>query len=209
MKVSKHAHSCLLIEEKGVTMLIDPGNYTSEENALDVDALKSLDFILITHEHQDHMFLPLIKRIVKRFPDVRIISNNSVAAILGKEGIKAETRGNEIIRIAPAKHEMTLYGAPENVMFTVFGKLTHPGDSLSFGKTAGVLALPIQAPWGSMVAAVEKAAKMKPKFVIPIHDWHWNEKARKRMYEMAAEYLKKRGIVFKMMEKKKSVDIKP
>ncbi len=202
MNVSKHAHSCLLIEEEGTAMVIDPGNYTSEENALDVGAIKRLDFILITHEHDDHMHLPLIKRLVGKFPEAAIISNDSVAAILKKEGLKVATEGNEIIRITPVKHEMTLSGAPENSMFTVFGKLTHPGDSLSFNKTAEVLALPIQAPWGSMVAAVEKAARLKPKFVIPVHDWHWNEKARERLYEMAAEYLKKRGIVFRTMERK-------
>lgn len=201
MKVSKHVHSCLLVEEGGTTVLIDPGNYTSEENALDVGSLKHVNFLLITHEHADHMHLPLIKKIVKKFPEVKIISNKSVADILGKDGIKASTKGNDIIKMENVPHEMTLSGAPENVMFTVFGKLTHPGDSLRFNKTADVLALPIQAPWGSMVAAVEKAAKLKPKFVIPIHDWHWNDKARKKMYEKAADYLKQRGIEFRAMEK--------
>ncbi len=178
MKVSKHAHSCLLAEEGGITILIDPGNYTSEENALDVNAIKKLNFILITHEHNDHMHMPLIRKIAKRFPDATIISNRKVAAILKKEGIKAATKGNDAIKITSAPHEMTLHGAPENSMFTLFGKLTHPGDSLSFTNTAEVLALPIQAPWGSMVAAVEKAAKLNPKFVIPIHDWHWNGKEK-------------------------------
>ena len=148
------------------------------------------------------MHVPLIKRIVRKFPDVRIISNKSVAAILGKEGLKVATKGNGIIELTPVPHERTLHGAPENVMFAIAGKLTHPGDSLCFSSTKEVLALPIQAPWGSMVAAIEKAARLKPKFVIPVHDWHWNEKARKRLYGMAAEYLKRRGIEFKTMEKK-------
>lgn len=201
MKVSKHVHSCLLAEEGGIIILIDPGNYTYEENALDAGALKRLDFLLITHEHADHMHVPLIKKLVKKFPEMKIISNKSVAAILGKEELKVSTKGNGIIKMENAPHEMTLSGAPENTMFTVFGKLTHPGDSLRFNKTADVLALPIQAPWGSMVAAVEKAAKLKPKFVIPIHDWHWNDKARKMLYERAADYLKQGGIEFRTMEK--------
>ena len=63
MKVSKHLHSCLLVEDDaGPVALLDPGNYTLEESALPVDELSRLDFVLITHEHQDHMSVPLIKK---------------------------------------------------------------------------------------------------------------------------------------------------
>jgi hypothetical protein len=56
-----------------------------------------------------------------------------------------------------------------------------------------------------VVAAVEKAVKLQPKIVIPIHDWHWREKARERMYQMAADYLKSKGIEFMIPENKISV----
>ena len=91
MKITKYVHSCLIIEEKGKTVLIDPGSYTAQENALKADELKKPDYILITHEHNDHMHLPLIKEILAKFPKTKIISNNSVAGILAKEGIKATT----------------------------------------------------------------------------------------------------------------------
>ena len=59
-------------------------------------------------------------------------------------------------------HEKVLALAPHNTLFHVFGELTHPGDSLQFSETKEILALPIQAPWGSMVASLEKAAQLKP-----------------------------------------------
>lgn len=200
MKISKHLHSCLLVEDKGKTMLIDPGNYSVEEGAISAEIVDKLDFILLTHEHADHMHLPLIREIVKKFPAAKIISNPSVAKILGKEGLEVSTEGNEFIKVEYAPHEKVLGTTPANVLFKVFDRLTHPGDSHSFKSTTEVLALPVQAPWGSFVAAIEKAVKLKPKTVIPIHDWHWNDKARKGQYEMADNYLKKHGIDFKAAE---------
>jgi L-ascorbate metabolism protein UlaG (beta-lactamase superfamily) len=195
MKISKHVHSCLLVEEQNKTILIDPGNYTAQDKALDLPTLGKLDFLLITHEHADHMDIPLIKEIVRKFPDIEIKSNSSVAEILAQEGLRVSTQGNEFIEIENAPHEKLLGGsAPVNVLFRIFGKLTHPGDSLCFDGATEVLALPIQAPWGSTVATVEKAALLKQQIVIPIHDWHWKDEARKRLYSMATAYLQNHGV---------------
>ncbi len=200
MKISKHIHSCLLVEDGEKTILVDPGNYTFEERALDVDRIQKLDFLLITHEHQDHMYLPLIKQIVEKFPQVKILSTNSVKNILESEGMRLSESG-EGVSFESAPHELMLGGrGAENFLFNISGKLTHPGDSLKFNKSLDILALPIQAPWGSFVASVEKAATLKPKIVIPIHDWHWKDSARRRMYEMAKNYLAGKDIDFKSLE---------
>lgn len=87
MKISKHIHSCLLVEDQGKTILIDPGNYTFEEGGLDVKKLEKLDAILITHEHLDHMYPPLIKKILEKFSEVKIYSNEAVKKVLEKDGI--------------------------------------------------------------------------------------------------------------------------
>jgi L-ascorbate metabolism protein UlaG (beta-lactamase superfamily) len=151
MEISKHVHSCLLVKEKDKTVLIDPGNYTFEERALDLSKISNLDFILITHEHQDHMEIPFIKQILEKFPKVKIITTPSASKILKSEGIKSFSEGNEFISVSKAPHELLLgRKSPENFLFNVSGKLTHPGDSLRFKKTCEILALPIQAPWGSM-----------------------------------------------------------
>jgi len=208
MKISKYLHSCLLIQKDGISILIDPGSFTFEENALRVDTLEKLDFILITHEHQDHMSVPLLKKILEKFPDVRIITNGAAADLLAKDGIAASIQGTEFIELVPIPHEKVLTLVPHNTLFHVFGELTHPGDSFQFTETRDVLALPIQAPWGSMVQALEKAAALKPKLVIPIHDWHWKDEARKRLYKMAATYLRDQGVEeFRGLEDGESIDI--
>ena len=197
MKISKHIHSCLLVEDEGQIILIDPGNYTFEERALDLDKISKLDYLLVTHEHQDHMYMPLIRQILEKFPKIKIISNSSVKKIMEDEGLKLQTEEEDKIAIEDAPHELLLGGrGTENFLFNISGKLTHPGDSLQFTKSCDILALPVQAPWGSFVASVEKAAAIKPKIIIPIHDWHWKDKARRRMYEMAKQYLAEKGIEF-------------
>lgn len=197
MKISKFVHSCLLVEEQNISILIDPGSYTYQEKALNPSLLNKLDFLLITHEHQDHMYLPLIKEIIKKFPHIILISNQQVADVLDKEGLKVQIHGNEVIKLREEQHEKLLdIPLPQNTLFTLFNKVTHPGDSLQFHSTSEILALPIQAPWGSFVAAVEKAVSVKPKIVIPIHDWHWRDEAREALYERAKKYLEKFGIKF-------------
>ena len=202
MKISKHIHSCLLVEDESKTILIDPGNYTFEEKGLDIGKLEKLDFLLITHEHPDHMHMPLIKEILEKFPQAQIISNNSVKKILEERGINAtENVEHSMFNILKAPHELLLGGrTAENTLFNISQKLTHPGDSLKFDKTCEILALPIQAPWGSFVASVEKAALLKPKIVIPIHDWHWKAAARRRMSDMASQYLSEKDIDFRGLE---------
>lgn len=201
MKISKHLHSCLLVEEAGKVILVDPGNYTAMEGALNINLLNQLDDIVITHEHTDHMDIPTIKQLVAKFPNVRIFSNNAVKDILGNEKIEVQTASNEHVQMSPVPHEKIWFGSPvPNLMVTLFGRLTTPGDSHSFTVQTEILALPVQAPWGSTTRAVELAIELKPKVIIPIHDWHWKDEARKGFYQRLHEYFGENGIDFKAVE---------
>lgn len=184
MKVSKHIHSCLLVQDEGKTVLLDPGNYSYDEHALPTESLTHLDAIGITHEHMDHMHIPWIKELIAKFPGAQIFSNTAVKAILEKEGMQVNTLGNEYLKMEQIPHEKIfgVNGAIANVKITLFGKLATVGDSLTFDKTPEILALPIQAPWGSTTWAVDTALKVKPEIIIPIHDWHWKDKVREAMY---------------------------
>src|SRR3989344_968649 len=150
MKITKYVHSCLLVEEKGKAALIDPGNYTSQSRSLDLRYLEKLDFVLITHEHADHLHIPFLKEILAQFPEVVVITNPSVVLLLEQEGIRASSKGNAFVAVKEFSHEKIFSSvAPPNVLFDVFSRLTHPGDSFGFSETREVLALPVQAPWGS------------------------------------------------------------
>lgn len=208
MKITKFVHSCLLVEHEGKTVLFDPGNYSYDEKVFDYTQLETLDYLIITHEHQDHFYLPFVKEIIGALSPVKVVAPESVVGQLKVEGITATSKGDEIVSIECADHEKLLnFPIPENLSVSVFDTLTHPGDSLSFHQSKRVLALPIQAPWGSMVASCEKAVAVRPEIVIPIHDWHWNDRARDGLYKMAKNYFEQKNIRFVEPEIGQSIEI--
>lgn len=122
MKISKHSHSCLLIQDRLESILIDPGVYTEQDNSLNIDQLTELNTILVTHSHADHLSLTLIKKILKKFPHAVIITNNEVKSILEKEGVRAQTHSNNNVTISNAMHEKLPIATPppENTLLYAF-----------------------------------------------------------------------------------------
>ena len=209
MKISKHIHSCLLIEDQGKVVLVDPGNYSYDTHALDVNTLQRLDAIVITHEHADHMYIPWIKEILQKFPNTPIYTTASAKKLLEQEGLdNIHTKGNDYITMEPVPHEKIWFGpAAENVLATLFGTFATPGDSHTFTTKADIVALPVTAPWGSTTRAVELAMELQPKVIIPIHDWHWRDEARKGFYQRLKEYFAKNNIDFKAVETGEIVEV--
>jgi len=197
VKITKYIHSCLLIKEANKAILIDPGNYTAEANVLDISNIESLDYLLVTHEHQDHMYIPLIKKIIAKFPNLNILSNQSVKTLLGKEGVNVSTDSDDFIQMESIPHEKVFGSEPPiNTLFNINNIFSHPGDSFSFNSTNKVLALPVQAPWGSLTQAVDLAVSLGPEIIIPIHDWHWNESAKESFYKRLEKYFTNEEIKF-------------
>lgn len=208
MKITKYVHSCLLIEEQEKTILIDPGNYTYEAKIFPLQTLSKLDYILITHEHPDHCSLPLIKEILNKFTDTIVITNSSTVDKLQKEDIEATIETPEFITTEQIPHEDVVTSVPpENTQFTLFDTFTDPGDSYHINNTAPIFALPIQAPWGSFASALKLAEALSPKYIIPIHDWHWKDEVRKVMYNRAADYLKQTDIEFRSLETGETIEL--
>jgi len=196
MIVTKYTHSCLYVEYNETTIVIDPGNYSYEAHKEDVLGKDKIDYLLITHNHPDHMHLPFIKEIIEKHEDIKVLSDPESRSMLEKEGIEM-VNSIESISLAQAPHEK-VFGItpPENVLFEIFGQLSHPGDSLNFDLKTPILALPVQAPWCSLTQAVEFALSQKPKVIIPIHDWHWNAQAREAFYNRLEKYFAEQNIEF-------------
>ncbi len=199
MKITKLGHSCLLVEMPepvNRTALFDPGIFSEE--FISVDSLVYLDDIIITHEHEDHLSVPLVQKLLDKFQEVRITAPPAVVRQLKEHSIFSTSEPYEGIEHFESPHEDggLLFNTPEQRGVHYLGMLTHPGDSHSFKETCPILALPVTAPWGSVVKAVELTVQLQPRYVIPIHDWHWNDDARSQMYQRLGQIFNDKGIQF-------------
>jgi len=194
--ITKYNHACLLVETEDRAAIFDPGSMS--EGILDVSKISKLDDIFITHIHQDHFYIPLIKQLIEKFNDVRITSTDEVVAKLNEEGVKASSNTPSGVTFFSSPHESveSLLPTPEEIGIHYLDLLSDPGDSHSFKETKEILALPITAPWGSSIKALNLVIDLKPKYVIPIHDWHWNDKAKEQMYNSFEKVLADRNIKF-------------
>jgi L-ascorbate metabolism protein UlaG (beta-lactamase superfamily) len=182
--ITKLVHACLLVETDGARTLIDPGNFTWEDERFDLSLVEGVDRILITHEHADHVSVDFVRGALERSNDAAVETTPSLQTILATQGIEAVTDGTPQFG---APHERIPTGpGPQNTGFHIAAALSHPGDSHSFAETMPILAMPFAAPWGSLVAGVDRTRLVRPRFVIPIHDWFLSEAGRTFMYRLAA-----------------------
>jgi L-ascorbate metabolism protein UlaG (beta-lactamase superfamily) len=207
MKITKYVHSCLLVETPDRVVIFDPGSMS--QPVFDFNALTRLDDIFITHVHQDHMDVDFIKKLIAKYPTVRITTTAEGVAQLAAEGIKATNTPPAGVAFFDAPHESTepLFPVPEEIGIHYLDTLSHPGDSHSFHESKAILALPITAPWGSTIKAANIALNHKPQHVLPIHDWHWSDAARQQTYDMFEGILGEQGITFHKLETGVPVEI--
>ena len=199
MKITKLAHSCLLVEMPepvNRTVLFDPGQMSAE--LVRAAQLKYLDDIVITHEHFDHFDQTLVTELAAQFPKVRILAPAPVVAKLEQAGIVASTTPSQGMALFDAPHESMapLGNPPAAIGVHYLDSLSHPGDSHHFTESKAALALPITGPWGTTARAAELVAELKPQYVIPIHDWMWKDSWREDMYARFTQYSKDLGINF-------------
>lgn len=177
MKITKLGHCCLLIETKGKRILTDPGSYTIEAHS----RIENIDYILFTHEHQDHYHIDSLKVILEKNPQAVIYSNSSVSELLEKEGIKhTQINHNDSILLGEIavvgigeKHAQMHKSIPlsSNLGYFIDGRLWYPGDAFTNPeRPVEILALPVSGPWMKLSEAIDYALLLKPKKVFPVHD---------------------------------------
>lgn len=193
--IRRLADSCLLVTVDGATTLIDPGFFPFESGEVDLDDLGDVHRILITHEHGDHVSPAFVRWLLDRGDDVTVHANSAVVELLARHGIPASTAAPAGCDHEDVLHETVPTGArPPNRAWTVAGLLTHPGDSYQPSRTGPVLALPLVTPWGSLTASVAFARRLRPRHVVPIHDFYLSASGRRRLAEVARAVLAGDGI---------------
>jgi L-ascorbate metabolism protein UlaG (beta-lactamase superfamily) len=176
MRLTKFGHSCLLVEESGARVLLDPGSFSDG-----FEALEGLTAVCITHKHADHLDTGRLRRLLDRNPGVRVVADEGSAGDLGEAGAEVEVvgDGDELelgglgVRVAGRVHAVVHPDVPPvpNVGYLVGGRLFHPGDALTLPtEPVEVLAVPAGAPWLKLADAVDYLRQVAPQVAVPVHE---------------------------------------
>ena len=177
MNITKIKHSCLVIKEGDLKLIIDPGMYSADA----MGGISDLDAILVTDEHRDHYDIASIEILRKNNPHARIFTQRSVQKLLAENNIPSELlldKQQVILKGVPIegcgeKHAVLHSSVPQsdNTGYIIAGRFFHPGDALTVPrKQIEILALPISGPWLKMSESIDYALEVHPKVCFPIHD---------------------------------------
>lgn len=174
VRVTKYLQSCVVLDRGDSRVAFDLG--TRPEGPYELDALGTLDGVLYTHRHGDHLDVDLVEGLLER--GIPLYANADVCDALAGRPVTPVDSGQELtvgtftIRALDLPHFVMIDGTsgPQNTGFLVDDRFFHPGDGLQIdGVTPEVLAVPLAGPSISMHDAYQMVQRLHPETVIPIH----------------------------------------
>lgn len=179
MNITKHEHACVVVEEQGKKLVIDPGVY-----AASLRDLSNIVAVVVTHIHPDHFDGELVQAIVAQNPGVKVFSTAQVAEALPAVPITAVTGGGAETVDPFSLNFVGEWHAPvhgdkphdQNIGVVVNDRLYYPGDALTNpGVPVEILALPVGGPWLKLGEAMDLLAALKSKQCFGTHDVHLSD----------------------------------
>jgi L-ascorbate metabolism protein UlaG (beta-lactamase superfamily) len=182
VKITKHGHSCVVIQEGADAALIDPGAFTPGAAELIAAATTSL----ITHEHLDHVDIEAVAAALANRSNLTVFAPQAVVAMLSDAApgpvageLKAVAAGDRFsvgelsVEVFGEIHAQIHSDIPQcaNVGYLVGGRVFHPGDSTQVpDAVVDVLLLPTSGPWYSTGQAIDYVRAINPRRCIQIHE---------------------------------------
>ncbi|QQL49210.1 MBL fold metallo-hydrolase [Mucilaginibacter ginkgonis] len=207
MKIYKYLHSCLVFEEDGFKLLIDPGKFSFAEGLISPEDFRDVNAIIVTHNHPDHLDADILKSIVG-LSGAPVHTNGQVSEEINKAGINSKILrdgeniiGPFILNAFEVEHEPLLDSpTPQMTALVLNGKVLHPVDSfeqkMQQYQDIELLLLPVMAPFTTEIAVADFADELQPKQILPVHDGYAKEFFLKQRYENYSKHFEKQGIRF-------------
>ena len=182
MKLTKYEHSCVVLEEQGKKLVIDPGGFTTE-----FGPLNNVVAVVVTHVHPDHFNAEHLEAIFAENPEAPLFTTTDVAEQFQKPNVKtvqagqAETVGPFSLRFGGEMHALIHQSlpCPHNTSVFVNDVFYYPGDSYTMpDKPVNVLAVPANAPWMKVADSMDYIAKVKPEQCFPTHNGLLSDRGR-------------------------------
>lgn len=192
MKITYYGQSCLLVEEGGKTVIIDPFLSGNPQVNVDVKDIK-VDAVILTHGHGDHFGDTVEIAQNNNCPVIAVVELAQYASAKGAaETVGMNLGGSKQFDGFKVKYTLAFHsssneldgqnvylGEPAGILLTMGGKtLYHAGDTALFGdmkligelNSIDVAALPIgdfftMGPEDALYAA----EWVKAKHVLPVH----------------------------------------
>lgn len=176
MQITKYEHACLVLENQGKRVVIDPGAYTRP-----MDSIENVVAIVITHMHDDHCSEAQLDGILQNNPNAKIYGTDEVFQRLtdyqttaihhgdfySEPGFTIEFFGDlhaEIHRSIPLL---------QNCGVMVNDSLYYPGDSYTKpDREVAMLACPTSAPWLKISDVMDFVEAVKPTRCFATHNVH-------------------------------------
>jgi L-ascorbate metabolism protein UlaG (beta-lactamase superfamily) len=175
MKITKYEHACLVMEEQGQKLLVDPGIFSTS-----CTDFNNVTAVIVTHVHPDHLDKEKLTAIQAASPGVNIYTVQDVAKKLkGSIPVTVVTSGSKVeaglfkLEFFGSQHAVIHESIPvtDNVGIMVNSKLYYPGDSFTLPhQPVDTLAVPASAPWLRVGEAMDFITAVKPKQVFPTHN---------------------------------------
>ncbi|SRR6266540_1022763 len=174
MKITKYEHACVVLEEQGQSLVIDPGEF-----AKSLPLLQNVIAIIITHSHADHYDPGLVNQLVQANPEVRVFAPEDLAAKMADDHVAA-MRGGDQDAVGPFM--LSFYGSehapihqrikmPANVGVLVNDSIFYPGDALTVpGRPVQALLTPVSGPWLKVGEVIDYLDAVRPTIAIPTHE---------------------------------------
>jgi L-ascorbate metabolism protein UlaG (beta-lactamase superfamily) len=172
MKITRYFQSCLLIEEHGTRILIDPSPQEKDR----LDEFGKLDAVFYTHEHMDHFDADMAQTFVEQGVSP-VYVNASTAKLLKasktvvEDGKEYEVNGLKVKAIE-LPHCLMVDGSAsvQNTGYLVNDELFHPGDGKELaGLKVKTLAVPLTGPDISAHDAFVFGKQVQAQHLVPIH----------------------------------------
>jgi L-ascorbate metabolism protein UlaG (beta-lactamase superfamily) len=149
MKLTKYGHACLIFEEQGRKLVLDPGAYTEP-----LEGIKDVLAVVITHAHDDHCFEAQLDRLIANNPGLIIFGPPQVCTRLSKYNTTAVYMGDHYpvgpftLEFFGDLHAVIHPSIPviENRAVLINDKVFYPGDSFTLpDRPVELLAVPTSA----------------------------------------------------------------
>lgn len=173
MRVTRHGHSCLLVEDGEARLLLDPGVFSGG-----FEGLQGLTGVLVTHQHPDHLDLDRLRPLLDANPDAGLYCDEGSAGSVGDLPHAVVRSGDRLdlgtsVEVLGAQHAVIHPDLPRipNVGYLVGGRFFTPGDALTAPEAdVELLGLPTAAPWLKLSEGVDLLRQIAPRRAFPVHD---------------------------------------